>query len=502
MDKRKEVVLLTGASGSMGFQAFRMLWEKRDRYDIVLLLRPSRANKKRFRNYERMAGIVPTAGPGTVKGNGLKIVWGDALNREDVTGACQGIDWCLHLMAVIPPEADRDPAMTVRVNRMATGYVIEAIEEQDPERIRMVYVGSLAAYGSRLPPLHVGRLGDPVQTCAFDYYTPTKIGAELAVMESRIRNWVTLRQTFIMIPDIFSLLDPIMFHQPLGTYMENITARDAGRVLVSCLDMKDEKGFWRKCYNVSGGPGCRITYLELLERLYRMTGMDYRKVMERRWFALGNFHMFFFEDTHVLNGYLHHWEGGETMEDYFRQVWDAFPLYLKLVSWLNRHVRPIRLLVQWITHGKLRRLALRETGPLGWIRNGDEERIRAFYGSVEAFRNIPGWDEDMPCTDHNLEYVRLDHGYDESAERLEREDLERAAAFRGGKLVSPEWDGDMYTPLTWSCYLGNTFTMTPYAVLKGGHWCPECVHATGRYAEIARKNPFAAQVLDGCVPCK
>ena len=43
---KKQVVLLTGASGSMGFETFRLLWEERDRYDIVLLLRPSKRTGK------------------------------------------------------------------------------------------------------------------------------------------------------------------------------------------------------------------------------------------------------------------------------------------------------------------------------------------------------------------------------------------------------------------------------------------------------------------------
>jgi len=495
MKNSREVVLLTGASGSMGFQAFRMLWERRDRYDIVLLLRSSRANKKQFRKYEQLAGMVHTGGPGTVEGNGLKIVWGDALHREDVHEACRGIDWCLHLMALIPPAADRDPAMTEKVNRIATGYIIEAIEAQDPERIRMVYVGSVAQYGSRMPPIHMVRVGDPMLSCEYDCYTRTKIGAELAVMESRIRRWVSFRQTFIMITDIFSLLDPIMFHQPLGTFMENITVRDSGRLLVRCLDMKDDPGFWRKCYNVSGGPQCRTTYLEFLERIFALAGMDYRRVMERRWFALNNFHMLFFEDAHLLNGHLHHWEGGETLEDYFRQVRDDFPRYLKLTALLNRKFKPFRLLVQKITYLKLKRLAQRPTGPLGWIRVKDRQRIRAFYGSPDAFRSIPGWDEEMPCLDHDRDYVRLEHGYDESEESPDMTALKQAAAFRGGELVSRGWDGDMFSPLEWRCGEGHQFRMTPNAVLKGGHWCQQCILSPGKYEEIAGKNRFAAQVL-------
>ena len=41
---KRERVLLTGASGSMGFAAFEALWPRRDRFDIVLLLRPSAKN--------------------------------------------------------------------------------------------------------------------------------------------------------------------------------------------------------------------------------------------------------------------------------------------------------------------------------------------------------------------------------------------------------------------------------------------------------------------------
>ena len=325
MEEQKQRVLLTGASGSMGFEAFQLLWEKRERYDIVLLLRPSRKNKRLFRYYEKQSGIVPIRGAGTVEGKGLRIVWGDALNREDVVEACRGIDWCLHTMALISPEADRDPEMADRVNARATHSLVEAIEAQDPEHIRMVYIGSVAMYGDRLPPVHVGRTGDPLLPSIYDHYAISKIKGELAVMQSRIRQRVSLRQTFIMIPELFSLMDPIMFHQPINSFMENITARDAGRLLVNCLDMGDDSDFWGRYYNISGGPGCRTTFLEFLERIYSMLGIDYRRVMERNWFALKNFHMQFFEDAQVLNGYLHHWEGGQSLEDFYREVWKNSP---------------------------------------------------------------------------------------------------------------------------------------------------------------------------------
>ncbi len=117
----------------------------------------------------------------------------------------------------------------------------------------------MAEYGDRLPPVHVGRIGDPVIPSVYDHYALSKIKGELAVMQSRIKHRVSLRQTFIMIPGLFSLMDPIMFHQPINSFMENITARDSGRLMASCLDIPGDSDFWGGYYNISGGPECRIT---------------------------------------------------------------------------------------------------------------------------------------------------------------------------------------------------------------------------------------------------
>ena len=91
--------------------------------------------------------------------------------------------------------------------------------------------------------------------------------------------------------------------------------------------------------------------------------------------------------------------------------------------------------------------------------------------------------------------VLLDHGYDETKpfDELTVEDLQKAAAFRGGKLISTEIV-DMYTPVTWEDAEGNQFDMTPNTVLRGGHWSPAQDPFPWRYDEIAKQNPFFAQV--------
>jgi len=485
---KKQLVLLTGASGKMGFETFELLWRKRDLYDIVLLLRPSKINRKKFRKYEQQAGKAEEGG--------FKIVWGDLLNREALVQACRGIDWCLHTAALISPEADRNPEMAHKVNAIGTISLVEAIEAEDPEHIKLVYVGTIAEYGDRHPPVHISRTGDPVVPSVYDHYAVSKIKAELAVMQSRIKHRVSLRQTFIMIPDLFSLIDPIMFHQPINSFLENITAKDSGRLMVNCLEVQDDSDFWGGYYNISGGPGCRTTFLEFLDEIYGMLGIRLQKVMERKWFALKNFHMQFFEDAGSLNEYLHHWDGGQNLESYYRDVWIKLPWYLKATAWCAKNIPPCRWCVEAMTRIQLKKLAYHDEGTMGWIRNKETGRINAFYGSMEAYSKIPDWNGPMPSLDHSQAHIRLNHGYQESNEGLTIEDLHQAAEFRGGNLVSGKWDGNFHATLSWKCCQNHAFKMTPHAVLKGGHWCTECISPPWNYSVVAQKNPFAKQVLN------
>lgn len=498
---KKQQVLLTGASGSMGYESFKLLWETRHSYKLVLLLRPSAKNKKLFKPFEKACGIRSISGRGVTEAGGLKIVWGDVMNKEDVVEACKGIDYCLHTLALISPEADRNPELAMKVNYGGTKNLVEAIEAEGPESIRFVNIASVALYGDRLPPVHRGRTGDPVVPSVYDHYALSKIRAEKLLMQSKIRHRVSLRQTFIMIPDLFSLKDPIMFHQPINSCMENITARDSGRLMLNCLEVPDSSEFWGGYYNISGGPACRTSFLEFLKSIYGILGLRHEKVMERRWFALQNFHMVFYEDSGRLDDFLHHWEGGQSQEDYYSEVENKLPGVLKMTAWLCKRVPFFRTLVERITYKELSSLAEQEEGSMHWVKTGDRGRIDAFYRSQEAFESIPDWGVDMPKTDQHLhpekltEIVLLDHGYDESQEVLSQEDLQKAATFRGGKLSSEHWKGDMHEKLHWVCARGHGFELTAHAMLKGGHWCQECISPPWNYRQLAGENPFAAQVL-------
>ncbi len=487
---KKEKILLTGASGSMGSIAFKEIWEQRDKYDIVLLLLANKKNKKIFKEYEKEAGIKSIPGLGVVENNdkSFKIVWGDATNYDDVLETVNGVDWVLSPMALIAPEADHKPELAKAVNTGGIQNIVKAIKAQPNgrEHIRLVTISSVAVYGDRLQKIHMVRAGDPIKPSIYDNYAITKIGGEIAVIESGIKHWAIIRQTYIAIPKLTSLLDPILFHQPIDTHIEAITNTDAGYGLSRCLCIPKDSDFWQNIYNMSGGHNFRIVYLDYIERMMKIFGAgDYKKIMERKWFALKNFHCCWYEDSRILNNYLGHQR--QSYDDHVEQVKKTAPWYMKLGS--NSIIQ--KIIPSKLVYYIMKRFTSGKDGTMHWVKNNNQGRITAFYGSIEKFNAMPDWDEDMP--DMNPKPIRLNHGYDENKKILELEDLQSAAEFRGGKLLSSEWNREMSEKLKWQCAFNHKFTASPTYVLKAGHWCPECAAPPWDYDKIAKKNKFFAQ---------
>ncbi len=494
---RKKVALF-GASGTMGFQAFKELWKRRDRYEITILALPSDQKLKLFRPYEKEAGLPSIQGPGIAQGDGLKIVWGDATCYPDVLETVRGVDWVLDAMAYISPAADYHPQQARAVNVDAIYNILDAIQEQPggAERIRFIYTGTVAQTGNRPAGIHVGRVGDPLKPSVFDTYALTKIAGERAVLESPLRYWASLRMTFIMptnFKDWAGLMDPILLHMPLDAYMENLTDRDAGYGLVNCLDIPEDSDFWRRVYNMGGGPEMRCTAKEYLDRSLQLIGLkDVESCTQRRWFAQRNFHLQFFEDSFVLNHYLQHWR--DTLQGYWETLHSNMPAGLKLVTRMSLRYPPLCRQIEKITYQRLADLAEKHlNGPAYWFRAQNDLRISAFFRSYTDYEGIAEWDE-YERLDKAPGWQRLDHGYDEGKSSLVIEDLRMAATFRGGQLNSSSWNSDLYSPLAWQCAFGHRFQARPYTVIKAGHWCPECLQPPWNYDQQAKSNPYFAQV--------
>ena len=113
--------------------------------------------------------------------------------------------------------------------------IVRAVKAQPhgAERIRVVYIGSVAQAGDRREPLHWGRTGDPICPSIYDFYAVSKCRAELIIAESGIRRWVSLRQSGILHVGIMKKMNPIIFHVPLRGVLEWATVEDSGRLLAN-----------------------------------------------------------------------------------------------------------------------------------------------------------------------------------------------------------------------------------------------------------------------------
>ena len=470
----KKTVFLTGATGTMGWAGLQELLARPDEYAVTVLARKSPKNEKKLAPYA----------------DKIRIVWGDLMRYEDVLAGVTGADVVLHVGGMVSPQADYYPEKTLKVNVTAAEHVVKAILAQpNAADIKAVYIGSVAQTSDRPVPIHWGRTGDPICPSEFDFYGVSKIVSERVFADSGLKHWVSLRQSGILYPGILKNFDPIMFHVPIKGVLEWATVEDSGRLLERICRDDVPYEFWNRFYNISSGPDYRMTNYEFECRLLNATRCPPpEKIFNTNWFVLKNFHGQYFLDADVLENYLH-FRANIPVNDYFQQLSDAQPGYFKLA----------KIVPAGVMKAVLRGLANKKTyGTQYWIKHHDEELIRAYYGSMEAYRAIPDWKNfDLSEPNGREKAIHIDHGYDETVplEKLTVSDLQHAAEFRGGQLLSEAYDGDPARKLTWRCHDGHTFEASPKLILEGGHWCPECLPPEWHYAEQAAHNPFLAQVM-------
>jgi nucleoside-diphosphate-sugar epimerase len=474
MSDKRSTVLLTGATGNWGRAALRVFAERADRVKVLAFALPTETDRAALAEFKDMEN--------------LEVVWGDLTDCTAVEAAVRRADYVLHVGAVVSPFADANPELARKVNIGSMRNIVKAVKAQpDPSRIAVVGIGSVAETGNRNPPHHWGRVGDPVRVSAFDEYGQTKVVAERELVDSGLPKWVWLRQTGIFHPGMLEIRDPIMTHSVLGGVMEWASAEDSARLLANVCEPGVPEEFWGGIYNIGGGEAWRLTNWQLQTAMGDAMGVkDIRRWYDRNWFALRNFHGQWYTDSDRL----------EELVPFRR---DTFAEALARAFAAKPELRKAGKAPAWmVKHLVMKPLTRRPRGTMHAIRSGNEAEIAAHFGSLDAWKDIGDWST-FEAPDPSRVPTFLDHGYDEDKDpaKWNESDYEQVAAHRGGALLSPRVDqGDIATPLTWSCGFGHEFAASPRLVLTAGHWCPVCVREVDAYPRQAERSAFLAQLAD------
>ena len=482
----RQRVFLTGATGGMGFACLKEMLKDTDKQDIVILVRDSEKNRRILSDYRETPG--------------LEIVWGDLNDYDAVLKCVRDCDLILHVAALVSPAADYYPRQAMKVNYGSTRNLIRAVLELgQQEKSRLVYIGTVAETGDRMPPIHWGRTGDPVKPSIFDYYAVSKVAAERLVIESGLKYWVSLRQTGIIGKPMANIEDAIIFHNCLDNVLEYCSDQDSARAMKNlCAFYHDgtlDESFWGHIYNIGGGESCRISTYEMFRVMFGLIGItDLDRIFSPKKIATRNFHGQYYLDSDRLEQYLHF------RRDSMQYFYDCYLEKLGGLASVSKVLCKIpggQRLIGTVLRKRFDKLTKTEHGTVHFIEANMEDRIDAYWGSRKRWEALP---EKLSDMEHFTDWdtvIRIDHGYDETKpeSELTREDMCGAARFRGGKLLSTEMKtGDWRTPLEFECAFGHKFKASPRLVLEGGHWCDECERKSWNYGNRAKVDPFFAQV--------
>ncbi len=495
----RTVIAVTGSDGAMGGEVVSHLLAAPENFELRLFI------YNRTKHFRRFFKSLLKKGK-----NRITLIYGDLADYDACEKLIENADYVIHCGAVIPPKADHNPLNTVNTNYAGTCNIVDAIKNSGREKeIKLVHISTVAVYGNRDYHHIWARMGDPVMSSAYDYYSASKIKGERYVLESGLTNWVVLRQTAVYHKYFLAnnMNDGLMFHTCWNAPLEWITDVDSG-LCIEHLVQKDLQGklngFWKNDYNIGGGAPCRETGYETFNSGFGLMGANAEKFFNPNWNNIRNFHGVWYTDSYVLDKWL----------DYRRESSSDYWARMKKELWYYSlgKIVPSKL----IRKLAIERLLKNSNAPMHWIKSGKKGRIDAFFGGLEEYKKIPCEWKDFPLLakgqtpEGKIDYeelkdeskaqkYKLNHGYDESKpdSEIDLKDLQSAAEFRGGQVVSSEFEkGSLHSKIEWKCHNGHTFVSTPFTILKAGFWCPECCEAlpTWSFDKVAPKIPFYAQI--------
>ncbi len=333
-------ILLTGASGTIGYEVLKQLHQKGYAYDITVFDVKSSKSLKKFKPFRKR----------------VKIVYGDITRESDLELVTSDKDAVIHLAAIIPPAADEKPKLTHRVNALGTEKLIRLLEENSPKAF-FIYSSSISVYGDRLIDPWIS-VGDALNPSVGDEYAKTKIEAEKSVQNSKL-DWTIFRLTAVMGGH---KLSKFMFHQPLNTSLEIATPQDTARALVNAIEKREPLN--KKIFNLGGGEECRISFEHFLSREFEIYGLG-KLNFPPKTFAEKNFHCGNYKDGDVLENILNFRQ--DTLETFFEHE--------------KSKVSPFIRFIVSILKNPIKKYLEKQSEPLAAYYDQDEELIRHYFHS-------------------------------------------------------------------------------------------------------------------------
>lgn len=270
-------VLVTGSCGAIGRRTVESLLSQGHTVRGVDL--PTRRNRRWAARMIRMYGPRVEYRPGNLCASGF------------LEGSLDGVESVVHLAAMLPPAADRNPQLSEEINVGVTVKLIRLLEGMRPSP-RMVFASSIAVYGDRLLD-PVIRRSDPAAPNTDDPYAQQKLTCEQKIRSSALR-WVVLRLSYIVEPRRM-VMDPLMFRMPLATPIEPCLAEDAALILAATAAATDER-FASRTLLVAGGNQMRTRYRDYLAGALRSFGLG-GLFFPPQAFARSGFHCAFMDTT-------------------------------------------------------------------------------------------------------------------------------------------------------------------------------------------------------------
>lgn len=463
-------VALTGVTGNMGLETLKELLKIDEIETIkVLILREderTKVLKKHFyKDFKR-----------------LEILVGNVKDSNTCKTLIQNTDYVVNMAAVIPPSSDKNPIAAIECNQIGAKTLVSEIEKLQDRQPKFIHISTVALYGNRNHHHIYGQVGDPLLVSPFDIYSATKLRGEYTVLESKIKNWVVLRQSAMLHKKMLTdnISDGLMFHTCFNAPLEWVTAHDSGVLIANIIrrDMQEDlsKVFWKKVFNIGSVAENRITGFDTLNDGFKLIGGSAKDFFKPTFNAMRNFHGVWFYDGHKLNDLFNYQT--QSTEVYWKEIADSHKYY-KLAKILPKSL---------ISKLVIQRLFKDNNSPAYWYKHQDEARMIAYYGSTKEYESVTkNWNnfnllnENKGPNGENINYDELrdinqakliDYHFDFNKDDsdITIDDIRKVAQAHGGQLLSETYTGDMYSPLRFKTQDGEEFEANPYTILRAGHW--------------------------------